>query len=217
MLGSTIGTTAYSSATSDYGYDNGNARSTGTKTYTLGVGPQLGVFLCPHFVLGGTLAVNVNHSDVNTTNNNANNSSSGTKTVTTTTTFSLGPFLRYYFGDLTARNWFYGQVNGAAGTGAGTSSGNGYATTTTNTTDGKVKSIFNWNAGGSLGMTHFFDKRIGMDVSLGYNYSHAHSDNVNTTNTTNKSTEIVTTTTNNYTLSTGTNGVTLGVGFHWFL
>jgi hypothetical protein len=216
MLGSTIGSTAYSSANSDYEYDNGNAKSIATNTYTFGIGPQIGVFITPNVVLGGTLSFNLNNSDVNTTNNDTT-STSGTKTNTTTTTVSLGPFIRYYLSGFSGKNWLYAQINGAAGTGSGNNSGSGYNTTTTNTTGGKVSSIFNWNTGASLGMTHFFYKHIGMDFSIGYNYSHTHSYNVNNTNTTNDITSHVTTTTNNYTLDTGTNGITAAVGFHWFL
>ena len=47
MLGTTIGTTGYSSATSDYGYDIGTLKSTGTKTFTFSVGPQIGFFSEP--------------------------------------------------------------------------------------------------------------------------------------------------------------------------
>ena len=66
-------------------------------------------------------------------------------------------------------------------------------------------------------MTHFFYKRIGMDVAIGFNHSHVHNYDTNNTNLTNKTTGNVTESTNNYTLNTGTNGVTFGVGFHWFL
>jgi hypothetical protein len=217
MMGTTVGTTAYSSANSDYDFDNGNTRSTGTKTYTFGIGPQIGVFISPNVVVGGSLTINLNNTKVNTVNDNTNYTSTGTKTNTTTTTVSLGPFLRYYFAQVKGNNWFYTQVNGSVGTGGGSSSGSSFATTTTNTTTGKVSDILNWNAGGSIGMTHFIDKHIGMDFSLGYTYTHAHSDNDNTTYTTNKSSGALTASTNNYTLGTTTNGVTLGVGFHWFL
>jgi hypothetical protein len=217
MIGATVGSTAYSSANSDYEYDNGTAKSTGTKAYTFSVGPQVGVFVTPNVVIGGTLSYSLNHSTVNTTNTSATNTETGSKSITTTNTISLGPLIRYYFAGLTGKNWFYGQINGSAGVGTGSSSGSAYATTTTSTSTGKVDGIFNWNAGGSLGMTHFFYKHIGMDFSLGYLYSHAHSNNDNTTYTTKTSNEQITSATNNYVLKTGTNGITLAVGFHWFI
>jgi Outer membrane protein beta-barrel domain len=217
MLGTTIGSTGYSSANSDYGYDVGTLKNTGTNTFTFSVGPQVGVFLSPHLVLGATPAFNINTSHVSSTTTNTNNTSSGTTTSTTTTTVSLGPFMRYYLAPGPGNNWFYVQVNGAVGTGAGTSSGNSYNTTTTGNSNGKVSNIFTWNAGASLGLTHFFYRRIGMDIALGYNYSHVHNYDTNSTYSTNKTSGNIVASTNNYSLNTATNGVTLGVGFHWFL
>jgi len=217
MIGTTIGSTAYSSANSDYAYDNGGSRTTSTKTYTFSLGPQIGVFVNPHTVIGGTLSFNLSNSDAKTTNTAVNNSLTGSKSNTMTTTVSLGPFLRYYFSSQPVKNLFFVQVNGAVGTGSGTSSGSGYATTSTNSSDGKVTGIFNWNAGGSFGLTHFFTRHLGMDVALGYIYSHSHSDNANTTYTTKNSNGQVSPATNNYGLNTATNGVSLNVGFHWFI
>jgi hypothetical protein len=217
MLGATVGSIGYSSANSDYTYDDGSAKSTGTRTTTFSTGPQIGVFLTPNLVFGGSLSYSLSHSDATTTNTSTTNVITGSKTTTTTNTINLGPLLRYYFAGLTGRNWFYGQVNGTVGTGSTSSSGSAFTTTTTSTSTGKTNGIFNWNAGASVGMTHFFYKRIGMDFSLGYVYTHAHSDNNNMTYTTKTSNSTITTSTNNYTLNTGTNGVTLGVGFHLFI
>jgi hypothetical protein len=217
MLGTTIGSTGYSSATSDYDYDAGEQRSAGTKTFTFSVGPQIGVFLTPRFVLGATPAFSISTSHATNNINNTNNSSSASNTNTTTTTISLGPFMRYYFTNLASNNWFYGQVNGAVGSGSGTTTGNTASTTSLSSTNGKVSDILTWNAGASIGMTHFFYRRIGMDVAVGYNYSHVHNYDLNNTNSTNKTSGNITQTTNNYILNTATNGVTLGIGFHWFL
>jgi hypothetical protein len=217
MVGTTIGTTGYSSANSDYNYDAGLLRNTGTNTFAFSVGPQVGVFLSPRLVLGATPAFNISTSHATNDVHNTNNTSSAATTNTTTTTVSLGPYVRYYFTNLNSSNWFYGQLNGSVGSGSGTSTGNTTSSTTLIGTNGKVSDIFTWNAGGSIGMTHFFYKRIGMDIALGYSYNHAHSYNVNNTNTTNKASGVVTETTNNYTLNTTTNGVSLGIGFHWFL
>lgn len=217
MLGTTIGSTGYSSANSDFGYDVGTLKNTGTNTFTFNVGPQVGVFLSPHLVLGATPAFSINTSHVNSTTTNTNSTTSGSTTSTTTTTVSIGPFLRYYFAGLSGNNWLYGQINGAVGAGSGTSSGNSYTTTSTGNTNGKVSNIFTWNTGASIGLTHFFYKRIGMDMALGYNYSHVHNYDTNNTYTTNKTSGNITPTVNNYTLNTATNGVTFALGFHWYL
>jgi hypothetical protein len=217
MLGTTVGTAGYSSANSDYGYDVGTLKNTGTNTFTFSVGPQIGVFLSPHLVLGATPAFSINTSKATSTTNNTNSTTSGTTTNTTTLTVTLGPFMRYYINPGPTTNWFYFQINGAAGTGSGTTSGTSYTNTNNSTSDGKVGNIFTWNAGASVGLTHFFYRRIGMDVALGYSYSHVHNYDSNNNYSTNKTSGVTVPTTNNYTLNTATNGVTLGVGFHWFL
>ncbi len=217
MLGTTFGSTGYSSANSDYGYDVGTLKSTGTNTFTFSVGPQVGVFLSPHVVLGATPAFNITTSHVNSTTTNTNSTTTGSATSTTMLTVSLGPFVRYYFAGVSDNNWFYMQVNGAVGTGSGTNSGNSYTANATANTNGKVSNIFTWNTGASVGLTHFFYKRIGMDVALGYNYAHVHNYDTNNTFSTNKNSGNITSSTNNYNLDTGTNGVTFAVGFHWFL
>ena len=217
MLGTTIGTTGYSSASSDYNYDAGELRNTGTNTFTFSIGPQIGVFLSPRLVVGATPAFSINTSHATNDITNTNNTTSAATTNTTTTTVSLGPYVRYYLTNLASNNWFYGQINGAVGTGSGTTTGNTTSTNSLSSTDGKVSSIFTWNAGASIGMTHFFYRRIGMDVAIGFNHSHVHNYDTNNTNTTNKNNGNTTESTNNYTLNTDTNGVTFGVGFHWFL
>ena len=217
MLGTTIGITGYSSANSDYDYNAGNTRSTGTQTFSLSVGPQIGVFLTQHLVFCATPSLSLSSSHVSTTNTSAAAIQTGSTTTTPTTAISIGPFLRDYFAMVPGNNWFYAQINGSVGSGSGSSSGNSYTSTSTSSTNGKVSGIVNWNAGASLGLTHFFYKRIGLDVALGYLYSHAHSYNVNNTITTTKSSGDVAQSASDYTLNTGTNGLTFSAGFHWFM
>jgi hypothetical protein len=214
MLGTTIGTTGYSSAGSDYDYESGELRNTGTNTFTFSIGPQIGVFLSPRLVVGATPAFSINTSHATNNITNTNSTTSNAVTNSTTTTVSLGPYVRYYFTNLVSNNWFYAQINGAAGTGSGTTTGNTTSTNSLSSTDGKVSNIFTWNAGASIGMTHFFYKRIGMDVAIGFSHSYVHNYDTNSTNTTNKNNGNTTESTNNYTLNTNTNGVTFGVGFH---
>src|SRR5450631_1011859 len=112
MLGTTIGTTGYSSASSDYNYDAGELRTAGTNTFTFSVGPQVGVFLSPRLVVGATPVFNISTSHATNDITNTNNTSSSSVTNTTTITVSIGPYVRYYFSSLSNNNWFYGQING---------------------------------------------------------------------------------------------------------
>ena len=97
MLGTTIGSTGYSSANSDYGYDVGTLKSTGTNTFTFSIGPQVGVFLSPHLVLGATPAFSITTSHVNSTTTNTNSTTTGSATSTTTMTVSTRPFSALLF------------------------------------------------------------------------------------------------------------------------
>jgi hypothetical protein len=215
MLGANVGTAAYTSANSDYAYDNASSRSTTNTNYTFSGGPQIGVFIASNVVVGGSINYSVSNNTTNTTLD-AGTGITGNKTTATSYTVNMGPFLRVYFANHFARNLFYMQADGHLGTGSGNTSGNGYGPTTTNNASGDQSNIFTWDAGGSLGMTHFFNKHVGMDIHAGYTYTHSQSDNANTANTIKDSNGAVTTTTNNYTLATGTSGVTLGITFHWF-
>ena len=216
MLGTTVGSTTYSDANSHYDYENGNTTSTTTHAYTLGIGPEAGVFLSSSVVLGATLTFNFNNSNSTATNNFVNNTTSGSNNGNTTATVMLEPMLRYYFAGSPKKNWFYMELHSGAGTGVGRSSGNGYTTAATSTSYGKVSNIFNWDTGAGLGMTHFFSHGLGLDFALGYTYSHSYSDNASTTITTNKTTQALSSSSNNYNLTTVTNGITFSVGFHRF-
>jgi hypothetical protein len=219
FVGPTVGTNSYQSASDDLDYSNGNnlTRTASSKTYSFSVGPQIGVFVTDHLVLGGS--INYSHSAKNTNTNTSlvNGNSLVADSKSNTSTFNTGPFLRYYFFDKLTKNMFYTQLNGTLGTGSGHSSGNGYNNiTSTYQSNGTVSGIFSWSAGGSVGVTHFFNDFIGLDIAIGYSYNSTTSNSQNVTNTTSNSTEIVTRVPNNYAETVLTHGVTLGLGFHWF-
>jgi hypothetical protein len=216
MVGSTLGSTTYTDGTSNYAFDNGNSRTVSNKAWSLTAGPQLGVFVSPNVVIGGTLSVSATNTRANTTNLTSGvQSTNGTNN--TNYTLGFGPFMRIYFANQPANNLFYMQLHGSLAAGSGNSSGNGASPTSTSQTTGSVSNVFNWNAGGILGITHFFTPHIGMDIGVGYVYTHSQSDNNNSTQTVITSTGKTTTTTNNYKLTTPSNGIDVNLGFHWFL
>ena len=216
MVGSTLGTTTYTDGTSNYAFDNGNSRAVSNKAWSLSAGPQLGVFISPNVVIGGTISVTATHTRTNT-DNTASGVQSTNYAENTNYTVGFGPFMRIYFANQPANNLFYLQIHGGLAAGSGNSSGNGASPTSTYQSTGSVSNIFNWNAGGILGITHFFNRHIGMDIGLGYTYTHSQSDNANSTQTVNTNTGHASTTTNNYTLTSPSNGINLNLGFHWFL
>jgi len=219
FVGATIGTTSYQSASDNLDYSSGNnlTRASSSKTYAFSVGPQVGVFMNDHLILGGS--VNYSHSAKNTYTNTSlvNGNSLVANSRNNTSTVNTGPFLRYYYIDKLSKNIPYIQLNATLGTGHGVSSGNGNNNmTSTYQSDGTTSSIFLWSAGGSVGVTHFFNDFIGMDVAVGYSYSSTTSNSQNATNTTSNATEIVTRVQNNFKETLLTHGVSLGLGFHWF-
>lgn len=216
FAGTSVGTTGYSSATSNYDYIDGNNRTTDTKTYSLSANPTLGVFVSDHLIVGGILGLNYRHVKANTdiTENAPSNSNSTTNTFTV----DLGPFVRYYFFQNTPSNTlFYLQGQGTVGLGSGNSSGSGANNNISYTSSGKVSNVFTYTGGGSIGITHFIQKSIGLDLGVGYGYTHEKSTNVSNEYRTANVGGTKTTVTNNYDLSTSTNGITLSAGFHWFI
>jgi hypothetical protein len=220
FVGPTIGTNSYQSSSDDLDYSVGNnqTRTSSTRTNAFSVGPQVGVFVTDHLILGGSINYSHSGSNTNTSTNLTNGNRLASNSNSSTSTFNTGPFLRYYYFSNPTRNVFYAQLNGTLGSGSGTTSGSGNNNmTTTYQSNGSKSGIFSWSAGGSLGMTHFFNEFIGMDVAIGYMYNSTTSNSQNVTNTTSNATEIVTRASNNYKEALLTHGITLGLGFHWFL
>ena len=219
FLGTSIGSTTYSSSNDNLDYTAGTNinKSTAAKTYGFNVGPQVGVFLSRHFLLGGTVTYNITYKTSDATTLSSVNQPVTAHSETSNYTINAGPFMRYYFYDHLSKNILYVQANATAGTGNGASSGNGVNVNSTYSSDGKVSNIFNWNAGSSIGVTHFFTPSVGMDIALGYTYTSASSGNMNSTESTNKSNSNITISQNNYNETTITNGISFGIGFHWYL
>jgi hypothetical protein len=219
FVGPTLGTSSYQSAADNLDYSSGNnaTRTSSSKTYAFSIGPQVGVFVNDHLVLGGS--VNYSHSakDTHTNTSLVNGNLLASNSSANTSTFNTGPFLRYYYFDNLSKNIFYTQLNGTVGTGHGVTSGSGNNNiNSTYQSDGTTSGIFSWSAGGSVGLTHFFSDFIGMDIAVGYSYNSTTSNSQNVTNTTSNATEIVTHVSNTYKETLLTHGVTLGLGFHWF-
>ncbi len=219
FVGPTLGTNSYQSASDNLDYSGGKNlnRTASTKTYAFSIGPQVGVFVTDHLVLGGSVNYSLSTKNTNTSTSLVSGGSLITNAKVNTSTFSTGPFLRYYYFDKLSRNIFYTQLNGTLGAGRGTSSGSGNNNTnSTYQSNGTISGIFSWSIGGSVGLTHFFNDFIGMDIAIGYAYNSTANSNQNMTNTTSNTTEIVTRVPNNYKETISTHGVTLGLGFHWF-
>ncbi len=220
FVGPTIGSNSLQWSSDNLNYDGSNndvLRSGSAKTYNINIGPQLGVFLTNHIVLGASVNYSLTLRKGTTNTTLLNNLATNTRSRTYTNAVSSGPFLRYYFFNKLSKNLFYTQINAAVGTGFGNSTGSGNNISSSYVSDGKVNSTFTWNAGGGVGLTHFFNNFIGMDIALGYAYNSSKNQNTNNEHTTANVTKVLTSSTNNYKETVLTNGVNIGLGFHWFL
>lgn len=215
FVGSTIGAANYNSITNNYDYADSGYRKTTNHNFGIGLSPQLGVFVNDHLIVGGSIGFDYAHDKQNLQNTESNFENAETKRETFT--INAGPFLRYYFFNTSpGSTLLYTQIGARVGTGSGSSSGNGDNTANTFTTSGKITNIFSWNANGSIGITHFIQKTVGLDIFAGYNYDSDKSHNTTTTNYTSKSGGTNTSRAVDYDLTTHTNNILLGAGFHWF-
>ena len=210
FVGSTIGSTAYNWGTNTYLYSAGNTQKLDSKQFAIDLTPSLGVFVTNHLVFGGSLDVGYSHNKSDVTNTDG--SVVPTQTTINNSTYSIGPFLRYYFYNSTpSKTLLY--VEGRATVGSGSGSTNELDSNTGNTTyTATDNNVFLFTAAGSLGVTHFITKNIGLDVALGYSYDYE------------KYTTDFTFDPNSGNTSSGSkkatlpqSGITLFAGFHFFL
>ncbi|WP_295671078.1 hypothetical protein [uncultured Mucilaginibacter sp.] len=211
FVGSDIGATSYNSGTVTFDYSNGSVQKTNNKKFDLGISPSLGVFVTDHLVFGGSLDVNYSHLKDNITST----APEGTSSVATSnsSTYSIGPFLRYYFFNTApSKTLFYVQGLATVGSGSGStnishvSPGNNYVNTSND------NNMFLFKANASLGITHFIGKNVGLDVAVGYLYNYEKY----TTNFNNQP-ENGNANSGSVKTTLPENGIGLSAGFHFFL
>src|SRR5262245_39350498 len=74
FVGPTIGAANYNSVNNNYDYADSGLRKTTNHNFGISAGPQIGVFLSDHFVVGGSLGVDYTHNKtgVSSTEGNLN-------------------------------------------------------------------------------------------------------------------------------------------------
>ena len=216
FVGTGIGSTTYNFGNYSYTYSDANVKNQDQKAYTLNLSPSIGVFLTDHLIFGGSLnlAYDHNKTDIsNTTDNFLTNNS-----TVNTTTFTAGPFVRYYFFDAEPKNTLvFVQADAAVGTGGGSTNGSTlYTNNSATSSNGNTNGMFVFKAGGAIGVTHFIQKNIGLDISVGYGYDLQKYTATLNTQTTNAA-GLVSNTSSSYKASIPQNGITLAAGFHFFI
>jgi hypothetical protein len=216
FIGTGLGTTTYNFGTYTYTYPDANVKTQDEKDYSLTLSPSIGVFLTDHLIFGGSLGLSYSNEKINETSTIDNYLVDNTTSNTTTAT--IGPFVRYYFFDAQpTKTVFYFQADAGVGFGGGSSTGSTLSTANTSaTSSGNINGLFIFKAGGALGLTHFIQKNIGLDVSVGYTYD---DESYNTTANTQSTTAggVVSSASNSFKAKVPQNGIALSAGFHFFI
>lgn len=215
FLGGSIGSTVYNIGTSTYNYDSGNVRKTEIKNFSLSLSPTVGFFVKNSLVAGTIL--NLSYT-INTTNtrNTTLDPLLNYNTVNSNT-FSLVPFMRYYFYTSGHNNTFlFGQVEAGGGLGGGNNTQSVYYKNNSGyQANGNTTGLFLIKTAGRLGITHLVQPNIGFDLSLGISHDYQRSnftqyiERISTTGKLGNSTT-------KYTATEPLTGFAIAAGFHFF-
>jgi len=212
FLGTDIGTGTYNSGNYSFNYSDGNVVNQNFKKSTISLSPQIGVFLTDHLIFGGHFDLNYDHEK--SIINNTDPTLAPSQSTTDGTTYTIGPFLRYYFFNSTPSKTLV-FLQGSAGIGSGSSSENQTETVagTNNVYTANSSGMFTYNVGGSLGITHFVSKNVGLDIAVSYLYNNEkYTNNFNNANSGGSANN-----TGSYKASLPNNGIGIFAGFHLFL
>lgn len=170
MIGTYVGSGSYSSSNykSTYSYAPATEYKSEYKSFSIGVGPEIGWYITDRLVLGTSLGLSYYHQTSKSSNTTTTNTSSS---KSNSFSFSAGPSARLYFGEkndkgapfvwLGANISFYPSDN--------TSYKNDPLTYDYTY---KTKNYVSWGFGPRVGYEHFFNQHVGLQYYIGYTYSH---------------------------------------------
>jgi hypothetical protein len=221
FIGTGLETAAYSFGTYTFNYSTPNNKNQDLKNYAISLSPDMGIFLSSHFILGGSF-------DADLTNNSSSFLSSNSvivtsNVVTKNTTYSLGPFLRYYYftqrqssySDLTTL--LYLQFSTELGSGSGSTTQTNYNQSSAYSVATSVtKGMFVYKAQINLGISVFLSESIAIDIGAGYQFQYQSFTSISNTATT-SSTGSLTNNPITYKASAPESGITLAAGVHLFI
>lgn len=168
MPGITVGSIFFNSGKTEYsapppttGYTS-NTNSAG-----INLSPSLGWFISGRTVIGGRVSGNYRYDKYLDASNNV----TFRKKEDRVTQWGLGAFVRNYFGQA-GRFIPFGQVAVDGGLGNARTEGFTYTSTYRETYKGKSGSSSFINAGVSAGVTRLLGEQVGLDLAIGYVFSH---------------------------------------------
>lgn len=168
LIGTYLGSGGFNFSNSE----NGNSYSTNiskqdSNGFSIGVGPSIGYFLTDNLVVGTSCSLSYSSSSYdNSYTEDASTSESSYHQLY----FSLGPFVRFYFGKSGGKGMPFIHIY------TGTSFYPDYSSTYSNSYGTKYtyryKKYSVWNAGAQVGYEHFLNSAIGLQYYVGYSFSH---------------------------------------------
>lgn len=216
MVGASLGSVIFNSGSSDVTFDGIDGYSAKTSSYGLRIEPSVGFFISEKTAVGFTL--NINPSG--TKERYSNGGTTFQEDKSTTFTIGAGVFARNYFSSTGA--WMpFGQFGVNAGISTLKTEGFRYYSVpadSKSTYDGNSPSGFFANASLQAGLTKMLGENAGLDLFIGYTYSH----NKNTMKTVTSidsdlDGDIDVTSTNEPTTTFNNHGFFVGAGFQVFL
>ena len=167
-----IGTYLGSGGLSFGNYESSSSSSTNiskqdSNSFSIGVGPSIGYFLTDNLVVGTSCSLSY-YSGSSDNSNTAYTSTS--ESSYHQLYFSVGPFVRYYFGNSGGKGMPFIYIY--AGTSFYPDYTSTYSTNTGYSYTYKYKKYSPWNAGAQIGYEHFLNSAIGLQYYVGYSFSH---------------------------------------------
>ena len=164
LVGVSFGSISYTNSDSKTTYSNTpTVYNSDGNSFSINVNPNIAWFIQDNLAIGGGISVSFYSSKSSSSNTG---SSTTTTSKYTQPSFYISPLARYYFGGSNKGKPF-AQVNFQYGIAGGKSKSESSGGSSSETT---TKPKGDWNTGLSFGYEHFFNARVGLYASVGFNY-----------------------------------------------
>lgn len=168
MPGITVGSIFFNSGKTTYSAPPPtNGYTSNTNSVGINLTPSLGWFITDRTVVGGRLSANYRYDKYVDASNNV----TFRKKEDRITQWGLGAFVRNYFSQA-GRFIPFGQLAADGGLGSARTEGFNYTSSYRESYKGKSGSSSFFNAGVSVGVTRLLSDQVGLDLAVGYTFSH---------------------------------------------
>lgn len=171
MIGTYVGSGSYYSSKykSTYSYSP-NVSESEYKSFSIGVGPEVGLYITDRLVVGTSLNISYGHSKNDYSSTGSPSTSTG---KSSNVYFSAGPSARLYLGKKNDKGMPFVWLGGGIGFYPSDKATYKNENPTTYEYTYQSKNYVTWNFGPRVGYEHFLNKCFGLQYYIGYNYSHS--------------------------------------------